>query len=143
MIRPKLRVSSADALQWLTECDEKFCPPKWPMSRLEGYAEKLSARAYWMLMENEGKKMAFIAYYLNDESQAAYISIIAVAKEHRGCGCGKQLLKQFVEKIPATYKFVYLEVSKTNISAMNLYQSFGFEEIEEHGDKILMQKKLL
>lgn len=143
MIRTNQRVSSTEALLWLTESDENFCPPKWSMSRLEGYAEKLSAHAYWMLLEEEGKKVAFVAYYLNDESQAAYISIIAVAKEYRGNGYGKQLLKQFVEKLPTAYKIISLEVSKTNKRAMNLYQSFGFEEIEEHGDKVLMQRKLM
>lgn len=143
MIRTNQRVSSVEALQWLTECDENFCPPKWPMSRLEGYAEKLSSHAYWMLMEDEGKKVAFVAYYLNDESQVAYISIIAVAKEHRGCGFGKQILKQFVERLPTTYKVVSLEVSKTNKKAMNLYQSFGFEENETRGEKMLMTKDLI
>ena len=140
-MKKKERISAAEAYQWLVECDEKFCPPKWTKERLEKYAEKLSTNAYWILLENDGYKKGFVAYYLNENNKLIFISIIAVSKSYRGQGLGKQLMANVVELISDKFNIISLEVSKDNISAKRLYESFGFEIVEDRGQKVLMNRE--
>ena len=140
-MKKKERISAAEAYQWLVECDEKFCPPKWTKERLDKYAEKLSTNAHWILLENDGYKKGFVAYYLNENNKFIFISIIAVKKTYRGQGLGKWLMANVVELISDKFNIISLEVSKDNISAKKLYESFGFEIVEDRGQKVLMNRK--
>lgn len=141
-MKKKERISAAEAYQWLVECDEKFCPPKWTKERLEKYAEKLSTNAHWILLENDGYKKGVVAYYLNENNKLIFISIIAVSKSYRGQGLGKQLMANVVKLISDKFNVISLEVSKDNISAKRLYESFGFEIVEDRGSKVLMNRKV-
>lgn len=134
-----VRLSASEALQWLTECDEKFCPPKWEKDRLEGYAEKLAANAFWIISEDIGHKKGFVAYYLNVENRFVYITIIAVAKDYRGKGLGKRLMNAVAESVSNDYDYIMLEVATNNRPAIGLYESLGFEKVEDRGEKMLMQ----
>lgn len=140
-MKKKKRISVEEAYQWLVECDEKFCPPKWTKDRLEKYAEKLATNAHWILLENDGYKKGVVAYYLNENNKSIFISIIAVSKFYRGQGIGKQLMVNVVELISDKFNSISLEVSKDNIIAKKLYESFGFEIVEDRGQKVLMNRK--
>lgn len=140
-MKKKERISVEEAYQWLLECDEKFCPPKWTKDRLVKYAEKLATNAHWIFLENDEYKKGFVAYYLNENNKSIFISIIAVSKFYRGQGLGKLLMSNVVELISDKYNSISLEVSKDNISAKRLYESFGFEIVEDRGQKVLMNRK--
>ena len=47
-----------------------------------------------------------------------------------------------VELISDKFNIISLEVSKDNISAKKLYESFGFEIVEDRGQKVLMNMYL-
>lgn len=143
MIIRQQRIASDEALCWLQGCDENFCPPKWSLERLEKYASKLSTFAFWTyLLKEDGGKIGFVAYYLNEENKTVYISIIAVAKNFRRFGYGRKLLQNLIESVSEKYKDISLEVSKNNGGALSLYQSFGFALKKDRGEKVLMTKYL-
>lgn len=66
--------------------------------------------------------------------------MIAVEKFSRGNGYGKQLLKKLIEVVSVHCQYILLEVSKTNGKALGLYRHYGFEIMEDRGEKILMRK---
>lgn len=138
------KLSAAEAFDWLSVCDEKFIPPKWSEGRLRQYADKLACNAHWITLADDvtSQKMGCCAYYLNEENQFAYISIIAIAKAFRGRGYGKQLIQQLVENVSGHFKYILLEVSKSNERALGLYCHYEFEIIEDRCEKFLMQKEL-
>lgn len=144
MMEEMMRMSAADAFDWLSACDEMFVPPKWTGSRLKLYADKLANNAHWITLADDetSLKMGCCAYYLNEENQFAYISIITIAKAFRGRGYGKQLIQQLVENVSGRYHCILLEVSKSNDRALGLYRKYGFEIKEDRGEKFLMQKEL-
>lgn len=144
MTREMIRLSAADAFHWLGACDEMFVPPKWTESRLKLYADKLANNARWITLADDvtSQKMGCCAYYLNEENQFAYISIIAIAKAFRGRGYGKQIIQRLVESVSGRYHYILLEVSKSNNRGLGLYRQYGFEIKEDRGEKLLMQKEL-
>ena len=141
-IESSKQLSLKDAYEWVTTCDEKFCPPRWDEERLSEYVLKLSEKAYFDLLVDNDNKVAFVAYYLNEEKKFAYVTIIAVAKESRGKGYSKTLLDSFLSHLYSNLEYVSLEVSKLNTPALGLYKKYGFVEIEDRGEKVLMKKTL-
>lgn len=137
-----VNIPSEEILQWLKECDEKLCSPRWSEIRLRMYAEKLSQNAYFTLGHEHDSKIGFIAYYLNTEERFAYITITAIAPSERGKGHASTLFYNFFENLPADMEYVSLEVSKNNTPAMNLYSKFGFILDADKGEKLLMKKVL-
>ena len=135
-------LSLNEVYEWVTTCDEKFCPPRWNEERLSEHVLKLSQKAYFNLLIEKDIKVGFIAYYLNEEKKFAYITLIAVAHEFRGKGCSKILLDSFLTHISSDVEEVSLEVSKVNAPALGLYKKYGFVEIEDREEKVLMKKSL-
>ncbi len=62
--------------------------------------------------------------------QTAELNRIAVKRERRGEGIGKELLSSFIRECRFKgAKEVFLEVEENNSVARKLYSSFGFKEI--------------
>lgn len=85
---------------------------------------------------------------LNKCLDEAQILKICVLKEYRGQGIGKELIDFSVKNIP-DLKIINLEVRKSNIPAIKLYESKGFEIVGErkkyyknNEDAVLMTKLL-
>ncbi len=81
---------------------------------------------------------AGIAEYMRDmeEENTAYLYGLAVAKEYRGQGWGKQLLAESLQEIKEKgIKQVELTVDPANKRACTLYRKFGFEKIEQRKDE--------
>ncbi|MDR3071515.1 MAG: ribosomal protein S18-alanine N-acetyltransferase [Endomicrobium sp.] len=69
-------------------------------------------------------------YIVSTVIDEAEILNIAVNPEFRGLKFGRAMLIQIKkEAINGGVKFVFLEVRKTNIVALSLYKSLGFEEV--------------
>ena len=59
-----------------------------------------------------------------------YITNVAVFPEYRKNGFGEALIKKFIEMVKKeNADFITLEVRKSNISAINLYEKCGFNEV--------------
>ena len=69
----------------------------------------------------------FIAYYVNNETKTAYISMIIIQKAHQGQGIGSVLLDAMLaDSKNAAQQKVRLEVAKINEKAIGFYQKKGF-----------------
>lgn len=66
---------------------------------------------------------------------------VAVLPDRRGCGVGSVLLQRLLEMGSELHAAVSLSVSVDN-PALRLYQRFGFERVEAHGDSVTMLKHL-
>lgn len=62
-----------------------------------------------------------------------YIMIICVMENYRKRGIGKKLMEMLENKIKekSQINYIYLHVRKSNNSAINLYQSIGYENHRE------------
>lgn len=115
-----------------------------PWSRDAFAAEMRNAVARYMVAELDGAVVGFAgAWIILDES---HITNIAVLKEHRGQGIGRQLtagLLQYLSNLGADY--ATLEVRRSNAVAQSLYESLGFVRLgvrkryyEDNGEDALI-----
>lgn len=109
------------------------------------HSEKLCALATMILVYTADENLVGLcACYMNDyNTQTAYITHIAISPQYRGKGYGKQLLEKTIA-IAQEHGFqrLNLEVLKTNLSVLALYQSHDFTIIEDRNTKYLMSLHL-
>ena len=94
-------------------------------------------------MHDQDVLIGFIAYYLNDEGEFAYISLTAILPEWQHKGIGHLMFTSLYDYIGGKYSFLNLEVLKTNINARGFYKKEGFIMSEDRNEKLLMSKKLM
>ena len=84
--------------------------------------------SYWLVAKIDGRVVGYIgSQIVLDEAD---IMNIAVHPDYRRKSIGHALLKQLIQDlINETLSFMTLEVRPSNISALNLYLSFGFYQI--------------
>ncbi len=115
-----------------------------PWSRDAFASEMKNVAARYLVAEKDGKVIGYAgAWIILDES---HITNIAVLKEERGQGIGRQLthgLMQYLSNLGAAY--ATLEVRKSNEVAQNLYKSLGFIKLgvrkryyEDNGEDALI-----
>ena len=115
-----------------------------PWSRDAFASEMSNVAARYLVAEKDGRVIGFAgAWIILDES---HITNIAVLKDERGQGIGRQLthgLMQYLSNLGAAY--ATLEVRKSNIVAQNLYVSLGFIKLgvrkryyEDNGEDALI-----
>jgi ribosomal protein S18 acetylase RimI-like enzyme len=94
---------------------------------------------WWHLAIKAGKTID--AYVPKPTEGAYYINNIAVSPDHHGQGIGGLLLKETTSRaVKAGYQKVELDVTSVNVSAIGFYQSHGFIQESESGDKKLMDE---
>lgn len=70
-----------------------------------------------------------------------FISNVAVQREYRRKGIGRQLVRAALDELRAHHaRWALLNVRPTNPGAIHLYKEFGFEEIEMRGEWTLTQR---
>ena len=115
-----------------------------PWSRDAFASEMKNVAARYLVAEKDGKVIGYAgAWVILDES---HITNIAVLKDERGQGIGRQLthgLLQYLSNLGADY--ATLEVRKSNEVAQNLYKSLGFIKLgvrkryyEDNGEDALI-----
>ena len=115
-----------------------------PWSRNAFASEMKNVAARYLVAEKNGKVIGYAgAWIILDES---HITNIAVLKDERGQGIGRQLthgLLQYLSNLGAAY--ATLEVRKSNEVAQNLYKSLGFIKLgvrtrysEDNGEDALI-----
>ena len=82
----------------------------------------------FLVAEEEEQLLGYVSGWL--VGQTAELNRIAVKKERRSEGIGKELLNSFIKKcFLKGIKEVFLEVEEDNEVARKLYSSFGFKEV--------------
>ena len=124
-------------LQHLTACAEALTD-----SEIGAVYFSPKERALAFLREGLTKGEVYVALDSNDDclgylwftldgafSRFPYLRNIAIKKEHRGKGIGKQLLSFFEEKGFNATTRVFLLVSNFNTKAQKFYQEMGYQEV--------------
>jgi [ribosomal protein S18]-alanine N-acetyltransferase len=82
----------------------------------------------WVADLPSGEVVAYAIFSLVEDQ--AELANIAVREDHRGRGIGALLLDQVIEKAAESGAAeLFLEVRESNMPALSLYHSRGFEEV--------------
>ncbi|RMG99932.1 MAG: ribosomal-protein-alanine N-acetyltransferase [Aquificota bacterium] len=102
---------------------ENFTSDAWSLKAFERELEL--DYSYPFVLEKEGKVIGYmVLWQVYDE---ANLMTFAVKKEHQGKGYGKELLRYAVEYFKGKVRRITLDVRRSNIKAIKLYQSLGFK----------------
>lgn len=104
------------------------------------YATKLSLNGFVIIAYDKEIPCGIVAGYCNDrKTKIAYLSYIGKVKESVH-GLGVLLFSKFLEHAYLVgMEKVRLEVSKTNIHAYEFYLRLGCVEVEDRGEKKLLE----
>lgn len=117
--------------RFLCTVDKDF--PK-PLSRwmpICDYTDKLmSYGTFCPRFDSSGEIIGLVAGYVNAEPpETAFISCVAVRRDHRGEGIAASLVREFFKIAEDKgYSAVRVYTERVNTSARALYSSLGFEE---------------
>ncbi|OPX17846.1 ribosomal-protein-alanine N-acetyltransferase [candidate division WOR-3 bacterium 4484_100] len=140
----KMQLSDLDQVY---ELEKRSFPNPWPRYFFEQDLNKEDAVA--LVIEHN---KTIIAYALAKfEGEKFHITNIAVAKEYQSQGIGKKLMKRLEDAAQKkSCNILYLEVRKSNITAINFYRKLGYriESICRYyyingDDAYIMKKELL
>lgn len=95
------------------------------------YVETISGDAVAVVSEESGKVVGLCEITrLRPKSDMGHIGTlgIAIRKEYRGRGIGRELLKKALELSEGKFLIVKLEVFTINKGAIQLYKEMGFKE---------------
>ena len=107
----------------------------------EEYLEKLADKAELLSHDSLDQCLGFVFFYCNDPAKySSYITLLMVAQSSRKSGIGAALVR-YVLTLTAQrgFKVCRLEVRKENAAAIKLYETMGFCQLEDRGDKYLME----
>ena len=141
-IQSGLKLIQSEVLSLLNRFDDSSDSPLHEGLDFDSYSKKLSEYAYFIIATDNNSQIGFIAYYLNEEGRFAYVPQVVVHKDGRHKGVGHAMFTKLYESVEGNYSSVKLEVLKSNVNARNFYNREGFLEIEDHNERILLQKDL-
>ncbi|WP_068860283.1 ribosomal protein S18-alanine N-acetyltransferase [Perlucidibaca aquatica] len=119
-----LRIMTPDDLAQVFAIEQVSHPSPWPM---KGLQESLQNHVAYVL-EQDGAVIgfAFVQRILDE----AHLLDIALAPSHRGKGLGRELLRQLMDEVLVSGVTIwFLEVRVSNVTAISLYQSLGYNEL--------------
>jgi ribosomal protein S18 acetylase RimI-like enzyme len=95
-----------------------------------------------LIFKLDQKVVGHSAFIINGES--LYLCFIIIEQEHRRKGLGKDMISKSEEfcRLNYTHQDLWLNVNRSNTSAVRLYISMGYETANESGDKITMNKRI-
>lgn len=131
-----------EVLALLLRFDDVFIEPLHESVDFADYSNKLSQFAHFVLVHDQDVLIGFIAYYLNDEGDFAYVSLTAVLPEWQHKGIGHLMFSSLYDYIFGKYSFLNLEVMKTNVNARGFYKKEGFVMSEDRNEKLLLFKNI-
>lgn len=122
----QIRPMVLEDCQAVYEIDQTCFTDSWSLSMFQELFRY--STNYYFVAEEEQKIYGFAGIMVSVDT--ADIMNIAVQKEYRGRGIGRQLLEQLTEQaIQCGCEKMLLEVRESNQTARCLYQSCGFVEI--------------
>lgn len=137
-----------EILAFLQEIDNDVIPPLSRRVELKAYSEKICRFADCVLARLGGHIVGLSATYCNDlVTRRAFLTLIAVVKDHRRCGLATKLLNETFRAAKSKgMKRLILETSVHNESAVSFYTKSGFhilnEKRQEVPDAIFMEYDL-
>jgi len=106
---------------------ENFTTDAWSKEGFEREFKLPYSRKF--VAEIDGKIVAYSIFWIIEEE--AHLMTFCVDKNCWGKGIGKAFLKDVLDRLKYEVKRVFLDVRKSNIRAIRLYQSLNFRIIGE------------
>lgn len=121
-----IRPATSDDLGRIVEIEKRVQRAPWTREHFEKELEKPYSRALVMTDdETDEKILGYIVYWLLLED--CQILTLAVDLPYRGLGLARQMVRFAAgEAMKAKFPKMQLEVRKSNLPAIQLYQSAGF-----------------
>lgn len=142
----KLRAWAVSDLDRIGEIEQSSFSDPWPGQMLEGAFR--SPNFIGFVLEEESRVVGYIGGgHVLDEGE---VFLVAVDSQSRNKGYGKMLVNEFIRScLDYGVKRVFLEVRRSNTTAIACYTSCGFIKIAERAryygdgeDAIIMEKKI-
>jgi ribosomal protein S18 acetylase RimI-like enzyme len=129
-----------DIFLYLKECNNDFEPPLSNKVSLDEYSRKLFEKSVTFEAWHKNKLVSLIAAYFNDDQKlTGFITSVSVIKEYKGKGIVSHLMLDCIYyAIKINFSTILLEVNKTSIKAINLYKKFGFIDMEDKDNTLIM-----
>lgn len=123
---------------------QEFTPPHLLRGvNIDIYTNKLSLYANFLICNEKGVDIGFIAFYENREQNVIYITLIAVRQGLQHKGVGSKMMDKLVSSYQDTeFRGIKLEVDKDNTNAYLFYLKHNFYLIEDRKTKLLMGKDI-
>lgn len=141
-IQTGLKLSQEEVFSLLNHFDDSSDTPLSQGLDFTSYSKKLSEFAHFVVTYDDDKMIGFIAYYLNEDGHFAYIPQTVVHRDGRHNGVGHAMFSAMYDSVKSNYPTIRLEVLKANDNARKFYAREGFVEIEDHYERLLLEKKL-
>ena len=125
----------------LTACNKDFIPPLEEKVNISEYSMKISEKATTFEAWQSDFLIGLVAAYFNDYTlRNAHITSVSVIRSYTGKGVAGRLLKNCIDYArEKSFKNIYLEVSRSNHPAINLYKKMGFDVYEDKDVMTLMK----
>ncbi len=138
--RVGIRLTLAEVKALVADFSKEFSPPLLSSPQIESYSAKLSERASFLLVKEEGETKGFVAYYMNEALQQLYVTLIAVKTDVQGKAYGYRMIETLKQiAVDAGFRSIALEVAKRNDRAHKFYLRQGFMAVEDREEKLLME----
>lgn len=105
------------------------------------YSKKLSAHAKFALFRDKLNTIkGIIAYYFSSDNNEVFIPLVWVDNQFSGMGIATKMF-QILHTALINRKIISskLEVRKTNLKAISLYQKVGYNIIDETEERFIMK----
>jgi ribosomal protein S18 acetylase RimI-like enzyme len=125
-------IESFEPITWFKKLDDRIGPLNgrdWRM-RWKDRLRHVFETEIVLLGERGGELAAMSSGTLDHDAALAYIDLLAVDRRFRGCGHGREMLREMMQYMKALGgQYVYLDCLTDNDTGNTLYRAEGFEEV--------------
>ena len=113
----------------VSEIHQHINPSPWNLAQWQSCFEN-KAYQNWVIVESDAQSQRVVAFacYLVMDVEAELLNI-GVAEQNQGKGMGEALLKSSLILLPELTEQCFLEVRRSNLPAINLYQKLEFKQL--------------
>lgn len=143
-VRPELQMERMQPihLSRIAAVHQSINPSPWSVEQWQSCCEQ-PLYQNWVVL-NGGKDAEIVAFAsLICPGEDAELLNIGVAQPFQGAGVGEDFLRACLELLPENTQQCFLEVRRSNIPAIKLYQKLLFEQVAERKDYYRLQNGLI
>ena len=141
----KIKTATAEEIYLhLKECNINFSPPLDEKVDIQEYSKKIVDKSVTFEAWKDRTLVGLIAIYLNDaENKSGFITNVSTLNYFKGKGIASELMTRCIDYSKKhNFKEILLEVSEKNRGAIKIYRKFGFMEIKNKKDELVMKLEL-